>query len=196
MTGGRHMQGAVALLVCVLAVADITCPDREASTAESAGWPSELADLRRSSRPLSRESTSPRMGQRSWPWAYAESYYLASIDPLRQISTPGFALPDRSEPVSAVAGGPPGTSELHPRLRLVGTALLIGTARIRCAEHHPLSWRRHRRRLRVPVRRGRKIPNRDGYAANVGSSYDLNSGIFPMRIELRACTGWFKTTLV
>ena len=113
--------------------------------------------------------------------AYVESYFLAVITENDKYLYPGFSdAVNHDQP-----GGPPGTSELHPRLGLSDPDVWIGTAR-----HHVLSITRSDRDVTVTAcaylyGTAREIPNRDGYAANVGISYDLNSGIFPMRVGLR-----------
>ena len=188
MMGGRHMQGAVVFLVSVvLAVAGCTpAPTEKPAPAPPAGWPSELADFTIvwTAEPGIDVTTD---GAAIAARAYAESYYLASITEDAKYFYPGFA--DSVEPNQPSPGGPPGTSELHPRLGLSDPAVWIGTAR-----HRVLSIIRSAGDVTVVAcaylyGAARKIPNRDGYAANVGTSYDLNSGIFPMRIGLRAPTG-------
>ena len=154
MMGGRHMQGAVALLVRVLAVAGCTpAPTEKPAPPTPAGWPSELADFTIvwTAEPGIDVTTD---GAAIAARAYAESYYLASITEDAKYLYPGFA--DSVEPNQPSPGGPPGTSELHPRLGLSDPAVLDRHRSASRAEHHPLSWRRHRRRLRVPVRRGPK----------------------------------------
>jgi hypothetical protein len=114
--------------------------------------------------------------------AYVESYYLASITEDGSYLYPGFS--DAVSPDQP--GGPPGTSELHPRLGLSDPDVWVGTVR-----HHVLSIARSDRDMTVTVcaylyGTAREVPNQDGYAANVGMTDNLNSGIFPMRIGLRA----------
>jgi hypothetical protein len=112
--------------------------------------------------------------------AYTESYYLARITDTDKYLYPGFAVavePDEPED---------GASDLHPQLGLSDPAVWIGTVR-----HHVLSITRSDRDVTVTAcaylySSARTIPMRDGYAANVGVDYDLNSGIYPLRIGLRA----------
>jgi hypothetical protein len=114
--------------------------------------------------------------------AYVESYYLASITEDEKYLYPGFS--DAVEPNQP--GGPPGTSELHPRLGLSDPDVWYGTVR-----HHVLSIARSGGDVAVVAcaylyGSARKSPRSQGYTANVGIYDEPNSGIFPMRIGLRA----------
>jgi hypothetical protein len=184
MMVGQHMRSVVVLLVCVvLAAAGCTpAPTEKPAPAPPAGWPSELAafTIAWTAEPGIDVTTD---GAAIAARAYAESYYLASITEDAKYLYPGFA--------NAVEPDQPGrgTSDLHPQLGDSDPAVWIGTAR-----HRVLSIIRSAGDVTVVAcaylyGAARKIPNRDGYAANVGTSYDLNSGIFPMRIGLRAPTG-------
>ena len=166
----------------VLAVAGCTPrPSEKPAPPPPAGWPTELADF------TIAWTAEPGIdivtdGAAIAARAYEESYYLAAITENETYLYPGFA--DVSNPTSP--GGPPGTSNLHPKLGDSDPAVWIGTAR-----HHVLSITRSDRDVTLTAcaylyGSAREIPNRDGYAANVGSDYELNSGIFPLRIGLRA----------
>ena len=179
----HRTRGRVVLAVClVLAVAGCTPrPSEKPAPPPPAGWPTELADF------TIAWTAEPGIdivtdGAAIAARAYEESYYLAAITENETYLYPGFA--DAVEPDQS--GAPPGTSNLHPKLGDSDPAVWIGTAR-----HHVLSITRSDRDVTLTAcaylyGSAREIPNRDGYAANVGSDYELNSGIFPLRIGLRA----------
>ena len=178
------MRGLIALLMSlvVLTVAGCT-PDapKEPPPPPVAGWPAELSLF------TITWTTEPGInlvtdGTAIAARAYVESYYLAKITEDEEYLYPGFA--DAVEPDQP--GGPPGTSNLHPRLGLSDPDVWYGTVR-----HHVLDIARSGDDVTVVAcaylyGSARKSPNSQGYTANVGISYDLNSGIFPMRIGLRA----------
>jgi hypothetical protein len=183
MTMNSHLKTDWVALLVVLMLAVEGCTPRppENPAPPPAGWPTELADftIAWTAEPGIELVTD---GAAIATRAYVESYYLASITENEKYLYPGFA--DAVEPDHP--GGPPGTSELHPKLGYSDPAIWIGTAR-----HHVLGITRSDSDVTLTAcaylyGTAREIPNRDGYAANVGTSYDLNSGIFPMRVGLRA----------
>ena len=184
MTMNSHLKTdwVALLVVLMLAVAGCTPrPPENPAPPPPSGWPTELADftIAWTAEPGIELLTD---GAAIATRAYVESYYLASITENEKYLYPGFA--DAVEPDQP--GGPPGTSELHPKLGYSDPAIWIGTAR-----HHVLGITRSDSDVTLTAcaylfGTAREIPNRDGYAANVGTSYDLNSGIFPMRVGLRA----------
>jgi len=184
MTSHRPSNWVVLVVMLMLAAAGCTPrPPETPAPPPPAGWPPELADftIAWTAEPVI-DLTTDRAAIAAR--AYAESYYLASITEDEKYLYPGFA--DAVEPNQPSPGGPLGTSELHPKLGFSVPTVWIGTAR-----HRVLSITRSDGDVTVVAcaylyGTAREIPNRDGYAANVGISYDLNSGIFPMRIGLRA----------
>jgi hypothetical protein len=168
--------------ITLLALTGCT-PDRPAKVPESpaAGWPTELSlfSITWTTEPgINLVTDAAAIAAR----AYVESYYLAKITEDEKHLYPGFA--DAVEPDQP--GGPPGTSNLHPRLGLSDPDVWYGTVR-----HHVLDIARSGDDVTVVAcaylyGSARKSPNGQGYTANVGISYDLNSGIFPMRVGLRA----------
>jgi hypothetical protein len=114
--------------------------------------------------------------------AYTESYYLASITENEKYLYPGF--PDAVEPDQP--GGAPDKRELHPELGYAEPSVWVGTLR-----HHVLNIDRSDRGVLLTAcaymyGTAQPVPNSEEYTANLGAEYDLNSGIYPMRIGLRA----------
>jgi hypothetical protein len=182
MTVGQHMRSVVVLLVCVVLATAGCTPNRPVEPAPPpppAGWPAELADFTFVWTAEPAVNLVPD-GAAIAVRAYVESYYLAVITEDAKYLYPGFA--------SAVEPDKPGrgTSDLHPQLGDSDPAVWIGTAR-----HHVVSVVHSDRDVTVSAcaylfGTARKSSTSDGYAANVGNDYDINSGIFPMRIGLRA----------
>jgi hypothetical protein len=110
--------------------------------------------------------------------AYEESYYLATITDDDKYLYPGFA--EAVEPNQP--GERNGTEALWPES--VASEVWSGTAR-----HHILQVTRSGRDVTALVCAylyGSAARQQSDYAANVGSDFELNSGIYPLRIGLRA----------
>jgi hypothetical protein len=176
------MRSSVVLLLTTLLLAAVSCTQGSPKEPPPpVGWPAKLDSFTIVWTPepgIDLMTDGATIAAR----AYVESYYLASITEDESYLYPGFS--DAVSPDQP--GGPPGTSELHPRLGLSDPDVWVGTAR-----HHVLSIARSDRDMTVTAcaymyGTAREVPNQDGYAANVGMTDNLDSGIFPMRIGLRA----------
>jgi hypothetical protein len=179
------MRRSVVLFISLaLAVAGCT-PDASKEPVpppQPAGWPAELDSftIAWTAEPGIDLTTD---GAAIAARAYVESYYLASITEDTKYLYPGFE--DAVEPNQPSPGGPRGTSELHPETGSSEPAVWVGTAR-----HHVSSITRTRGDVTVAAcaylyGSALKVPTGDGYTANIGPDSDP-SGIFPMRIGLRA----------
>jgi hypothetical protein len=186
----RLLVGVVA--ITLLAITGCT-PDRPAKVPESpaAGWPTSLNDftITWTTEPgINLVTDAAAIAAR----AYVESYYLATITADEKYLYPGFK--DAVEPNQPSPSWPPGTSDLHPDLRYSEPHIWIGTVR-----HHVLSIIRSGGDATVVAcayMYGSAMELSDGgpYSANVGTYADP-SGIFPMRIGLRApASGQAKST--
>jgi len=179
----QPMTGSAALLMAfVLAVAGCTpkAPEQPAPS-PPAGWPAELADFTfvwTAEPGIDLAADRAAIAAR----AYTESYYLASITENDKYLYPGFA--DAVEPDQP--GGSPDKQQLHPELGHADPGVWIGTLR-----HHVLGIDRSGRDVTLTAcayvyGTARDMPESDKYTANIGPDYDLNSGIYPMRVGLRA----------
>ena len=181
-------------VVAIILVAITGCtPDAPEKTPESppAGWPTSLADftIAWTAEPgIDLVTDAAAIAAR----AYVESYYLATITADEKYLYPGFK--DAVEPNQPSPSWPPGTSDLHPDLRSSEPHIWIGTVR-----HHVLSIIRSGGDATVVAcaymyGSAMELSDRGGYSANVGTYADP-SGIFPMRIGLRApASGQAKST--
>ncbi|MDT5358678.1 MAG: hypothetical protein QOC69_440 [Mycobacterium sp.] len=178
--GRQLMRSAFAAVVTFVAVAVAGCttkaPDQPKPEPPPAGWPAQLDDftITWSAEPGIELTTGAAVVVR----AYEESYYLATITDDDKYLYPGF--------VKAVEANQPGkrdgTEDLRPESSTSET--WVGTAR-----HQILSVTRSDRDVTVLVCAylyGSAAKQQFDYAANVGSDFNLNSGIYPLRIGLRA----------
>jgi hypothetical protein len=169
------LVGVVAIIL--LAITGCTpAPPEKAPESPPASWPAQLDDftITWSAAPGIELTTGAAVVVR----AYEESYYLATITDDDKYLYPGF--------VEAVEANQPGkrdgTEDLRPELSTSET--WVGTAR-----HDILSVTRSDREVTVLVCAylyGSAAKQQFDYAVNVGSDFNLNSGIYPVRIGLRA----------
>ncbi|MDT5198826.1 MAG: hypothetical protein QOH34_348 [Mycobacterium sp.] len=174
------LAGVVAIILVAITGCTPDVPEKEHES-PPAGWPTSLDSF------TIAWTAEPRIDLATDKAAiavraYVESYYLSKITVDEKYLYPGFA--DAVEPDQP--GGPPGTSNLHPRLGSSDPDVWYGTVR-----HHVLGIARSGDDVTVVAcaylyGSARKSPNSQGYTANVGIYDEPNSGIFPMRIGLRA----------